>query len=217
MNKINAEYIVFDFNGTLIDDIDICLFLLNKMLKEKGHDGNIEKDRYLSIFTFPIIDYYESAGFKFPEDDFPQLAKEFDLDYRNGFNDLKLFDDVVEVLDFFKKKNKKLIVLSATKQSSLDEELKQKGIYDFFDVVIGIKDIYGRSKVEEAIAFFSSKNIDMNDVVFIGDTLHDNEVAERLKGHSILVARGHQSKERLQAASNALIVDTLKELENIIE
>ncbi len=217
MNKINAEYIVFDFNGTLIDDIDICLFLLNKMLKEKGHDGNIEKDRYLSIFTFPIIDYYESAGFKFPEDDFPQLAKEFDLDYRNGFNNLKLFDDVVEVLNFFKKKNKKLIVLSATKQSSLDEELKQKGIYDFFDAVIGIKDIYGRSKVEEAIAFFSSKNIDMNDVVFIGDTLHDNEVAERLQGHSILVARGHQSKERLQAASNALIVDTLKELENIIE
>ncbi len=217
MNKINAEYIVFDFNGTLIDDIDICLFLLNKMLKEKGHDGNIGKDRYLSIFTFPIIDYYESAGFKFPEDDFPQLAKEFDLDYRNGFNNLKLFDDVVEVLDFFKKKNKKLIVLSATKQSSLDEELKQKGIYDFFDTVIGIKDIYGRSKVEEAIAFFSSKNIDMNDVVFIGDTLHDNEVAERLKGHSILVARGHQSKERLQGASNALIVDTLKELENIIE
>ncbi len=217
MNKTNAEYIVFDFNGTLIDDIDICLFLLNKMLKEKGHDGNIEKDRYLSIFTFPIIDYYESAGFKFPEDDFPQLAKEFDLDYRNGFNDLKLFDDVVEVLDFFRKKNKKLIILSATKQSSLDEELKQKGIYDFFDTVIGIKDIYGRSKVEEAIAFFSSKNIDMNDVVFIGDTLHDNEVAERLQGHSILVARGHQSKERLQGASNALIVDTLKELENIIE
>lgn len=217
MNKINAKHIVFDFNGTLIDDIDICLFLLNKMLKEKGRDGNIEKGRYLSIFTFPIIDYYESAGFKFPEDDFPQLAKEFDIDYRNGFNDLKLFDDVVEVLDFFKKKNKKLIVLSATKQSSLDEELKQKGIYDFFDAVIGIKDIYGRSKVEEAIAFFSSKNINMNDVVFIGDTLHDNEVAERLQGHSILVARGHQSKERLQAASNALIVDTLKELENIIE
>lgn len=217
MNKINAKYIVFDFNGTLIDDIDICLFLLNKMLKEKGRDGNIKKDRYLSIFTFPIIDYYESAGFKFPEDDFPQLAKEFDLDYRNGFSALKLFDDVVEVLDFFKKKNKELIVLSATKQSSLDEELRQKCIYDFFDAVIGIKDIYGRSKVEEAIAFFSSKNIDMNDVVFIGDTLHDNEVAERLQGHSILVARGHQSKERLQAASNALIVDALKELENIIE
>ena len=217
MNKINAKYIVFDFNGTLIDDIDICLFLLNKMLKEKGHEGNIKKDRYLSIFTFPIIDYYESAGFKFPEDDFPQLAKEFDIDYRNSFKDLKLFDDVVEVLSFFENNAKKLIVLSATKQDSLESELKEKKIYDFFDAVIGIKDIYGRSKVEEAIAFFSSKNIDMNDVVFIGDTLHDNEVAERLQGHSILVARGHQSKERLQAASNALIVDTLKELENIIE
>ncbi len=217
MENIKADYIVFDFNGTLIDDLDICLFLLNKMLKEKGHLGNIEKKRYLSIFTFPIIDYYTEAGFNFPDDNFEALAKEFDEDYRNGFNYLKLFDDVIEVLDFFKKKNKKLIVLSATKQSSLEEELKQKGIYDFFDAVIGIKDIYGRSKIEEAKQYFLSSNIDMNNVAFVGDTLHDDEASRALNGSSILVARGHQSKERLQSAKNALIIDTLKELENIIK
>ncbi len=217
MNKINAQYIVFDFNGTLINDIDICLFLLNKMLKEKGHQGNIDKEKYLSIFTFPIIKYYEDAGFIFPEDDFAALAKEFDIDYRNAFPSLNLFDDVVEVLTYFKKMNKHLIVLSATKQTSLEDELKQKRIYDFFDVVIGIKDIFGRSKVDEAVNYFSSLNIDMKDVVFIGDTLHDNEVAEKLVSNSILVARGHQSKQRLLDAKNALVIDTLKELENVIE
>ncbi len=217
MKRIKSQYLVFDFNGTLIDDIDICLNLLNKMLKEKGHDGNISKERYLSLFTFPIIDYYVASGFIFPEDDFPSLAKEFDIDYRDGFKDLKLFDDVVETLNYFKNKNKKLIVLSATKQSSLEDELKQKGIYDYFDAAIGIKDIYGRSKVEEAKQYFSTLDISMDQVTFIGDTLHDNEVSETLHGNSILVARGHQNKERLKEAKNALILDTLKELENIIE
>ncbi len=217
MEKIKSQYLVFDFNGTLIDDIDICLFLLNKMLKEKGHDGNISKERYLSLFTFPIIDYYVASGFVFPEDDFPALAKEFDKDYCDSFKDLKLFPDVKEVLSYFKKKGKKLIILSATKQSTLEIELKEKGVHDFFDAVIGIKDIYGKSKVNEAIEYFSKEKIDMNEVTFIGDTLHDNEVAETLHGSSILISRGHQNKERLLTAKNALVIPSLKELENIIE
>ncbi len=215
MEKINCSTLVFDFNGTLIDDIDICLDLLNKMLKEKGHEGNISKEKYLSIFAFPIIDYYTASGFSFPKDDFPALAKEFDVDYRNGFPELKLFDDVKEVLAYFKGK-KRLIVLSATKQDNLDEELKMNGIYDCFDAVIGIKDIYGRSKVGEAKEYFSKTNIDPKEVVFIGDTLHDDEVAKEIGGRSILVSRGHQNEERLKEAKGALVLKTLKELESII-
>ncbi len=216
MDKINSNTLVFDFNGTLIDDLDICLELLNKMLKEKGHEGNISKEKYLSIFTFPIIDYYTESGFRFPKDDFPSLAKEFDIDYRNAFPNLKLFSDVKEVLAYFHKK-KRLIVLSATKQDNLEEELKMNGIYDYFDAVIGIKDIYGRSKVGEAKEYFSKTNINPEEMTFIGDTLHDDEVAKEIGGKSILVARGHQNKERLSSAKDAIILNSLKELETIIK
>lgn len=185
------------------------------MLIEKGHPGNIDKKKYLSIFTFPVIDYYAESGFHFPEDDFPTLAKEFDQNYRNAFPSLPLFPDVKDVLTFFKEK-KKLIVLSATKQENLEEELKIKGIYDFFDNVIGIKDIFGRSKIAEAKEYFSKQKQDLSKVVFVGDTLHDNEVAKEIGGASILIARGHQSKERLLKAENALVLDSLKELEAIL-
>lgn len=215
MKKITCDTIVFNFNGTLIDDLDICLRLLNEMLIEKGHPGNIDKKKYLSIFTFPVIDYYAKSGFHFPEDDFPALAKEFDQNYRNAFPSLPLFPDVKDVLTFFKGK-KKLIVLSATKQENLEEELKTKGIYDFFDNVIGIKDIFGRSKIAEAKEYFSKKKQDLSKVVFVGDTLHDNEVAKEIGGASILIARGHQSKERLLKAENALVLESLKELEAIL-
>ncbi len=189
--------------------------LLNKMLIEKGHKGNITREKYLSIFTFPIIDYYSAAGFDFPEDDFPSLAKEFDLDYRNAFPSLKLFSDVKDVLSFFNNK-KRLIVLSATKQENLEEELKMNGIDVFFDEVIGIKDIYGRSKVAEAKDYFSKSSIDPKDVVFVGDTLHDDEVSKEIGGHSVLATRGHQSKDRLSRAKDAILIDSLEELKSII-
>lgn len=215
MDKISCNTLVFDFNGTLVDDIDICLELLNKMLKERNHDGNISKEKYFSIFTFPIIEYYRRAGFVFPEDDFDALAVEFHQDYENAFPLQKPFPDVIDVLNHFKK-NKRLMVLSATKQDQLENELKILGIYEYFEEIIGIKDILGKSKINEAKDFFSREEIDPNDVVFVGDTLHDAEVAKEIGGHSILISRGHQNLETLQQSKNSLILNTLEELKDII-
>lgn len=215
MDKISCNTLVFDFNGTLVDDIDICLELLNKMLKERNHDGNISKEKYFSIFTFPIIEYYRRAGFVFPEDDFDALAVEFHQDYENAFPLQKPFPDVIDVLNHFKK-NKRLIVLSATKQDQLEHELKILGIFEYFEEIIGIKDILGKSKINEAKDFFLREEIDPNDVVFIGDTLHDAEVAKEIGGHSILISRGHQNLETLQQSKDSLILNTLEELKGII-
>ena len=214
---MNIDNLVFDFNGTLVDDVDICLFLLNKMLKEKGHAGNISKEKYLSIFTFPIIKYYERSGFVFPEDNFDELAKEFDNDYNLAFPSLKLFPDVIDTLTHFKNEGKKLIVLSATKQDNLEDELKMLGIYSFFDAVIGIKDIFGRSKINEAKEYFSSNDIDANKTAFIGDTLHDAEVASSLNGHSILVSRGHQDLNTLKTSKESIILNSLEDIRTIIK
>lgn len=45
--------IFFDFNGTIINDVDLCLNILNEMLKENGLEP-ITLERYREIFTFPI-------------------------------------------------------------------------------------------------------------------------------------------------------------------
>lgn len=206
--------LVFDFNGTLVNDVYICHFLLNKMLKEKGHEP-ISKEKYLDIFTFPIIEYYTRSGFVFPEDDFDSLAVQFHKDYDEAFPSLKLFDDVLDVLSYYKQ-NKRIVVLSATRQDKLENELKMLGIFEYFDNVVGIKDILGYSKLNEASEFFSKERIDPENVAFIGDTLHDAEVANVIGGHSILIARGHQSLNVLKQAKDSLILSTLEELKTII-
>lgn len=215
MDKISCDTLVFDFNGTLVNDIDICLELLNKMLKERGHDGNISKERYFSIFTFPIIEYYRRAGFIFPEDDFNALATEFHNDYDAAFKYQKLFPDVIDVLNYFKK-DKRLIVLSASRQDKLENELEMLGISKYFNAIIGIKDILGKSKINEAKEFFGKERIKPDDIIFIGDTLHDAEVAKEIGGHSILIARGHQNLEILKQSKNSIILNNLEELKNIV-
>ena len=75
--------IFFDFNGTIINDVDLCISLLNEMLLNKNHP-TIERDEYFNIFTFPIIEYYKKAGFTFENYSFEELANYFIKPLANG-------------------------------------------------------------------------------------------------------------------------------------
>lgn len=211
---MDIKTLVFDYNGTLIDDRWLCLELLNKMLRSSGHP-EVSEERYLEIFTFPIIDYYRKAGFLFPpegKDDFDGLAKGFDQEYRVRFKECSLFPDVIETLTKYRGR-KRLILLSATKTSSLIEQAKTLGILSYFDGVIGIGDIFAKSKLEEAKLYFSlHSEIDLASTLFIGDTVHDVEVGKALKGQTAVVSRGHQSKKVLLASHPDFFFPTLKSL-----
>ena len=56
------DYLVLDFNGTIIDDVDLCLNILNHLLEERDYK-KVSLEEYKHIFTFPIKKYYINAGF----------------------------------------------------------------------------------------------------------------------------------------------------------
>lgn len=202
--------LIFDFNGTLVDDLDLCLDILNRMLVSNGHEP-VTKQQYLDVFNFPIRDYYAAVGFDLEgKEPFEELAKVFDAEYRAQFPSLSLFGDVMKVLSRFEKKYR-LMVLSATKQKELENQVRFLGIDKYFSALIGIKDIYAFSKVSAGQNYFDKHpELKQEQVLFIGDTLHDAEVAKALHGDCVLVARGHQSRKRLEKA--APVVDTLEDL-----
>ena len=75
--------IVFDFNGTIINDVDLCINLLNEMLVMKNHQ-EVRREDYFDIFTFPIIEYYKKAGFDFVGYTFEELANYFINKYKSA-------------------------------------------------------------------------------------------------------------------------------------
>ncbi|MDL2292487.1 HAD-IA family hydrolase [Acholeplasma sp. OttesenSCG-928-E16] len=194
------KYIIWDFNGTILDDVDLCLDLLNEMLTEEGHPV-VTKKRYLDIFTFPVIDYYKKAGFDFKKSSFEDLAVRFINRYQKKSLSQKLYKNVVDTIKRFKEKGYKNIVLSASKHDNLIEQLKHFKIYDLFDDHLGTKDIYAKSKLDIAKDYFKNNNINPKDVLMIGDTLHDANIARKLGVDVILHINGHQSKNRLKRYS----------------
>ena len=81
------KHIVWDWNGTLLDDRWLCIEAINSVLKSRNMPLVSDKD-YRNLFCFPVIEYYEKLGFDFTEERFP--IPEFLEYYKNRFEDCKL-------------------------------------------------------------------------------------------------------------------------------
>ena len=209
------KYIFFDFNGTIIDDVDLCLELLNKLLAGQNKPL-VTKKRYKEIFTFPIIKYYEAAGVDFNIESFESLAVKFIDEYQPRSLECGLFPNIKDTIKYFKDNGIKTYILSASERNNLLEQCTHYGIVDIFDDILGIDNIHASSKVDIAIDFVKKNNINCDEAIFIGDTLHDFEVSKCLGMKCYLVSCGHQSVDVLKKA-NVTILDTINDLRGIID
>ena len=62
--------IVWDFNGTLLDDIRAGIDAVNEMLARRDLATIQSVEQYRELFCFPIIDYYAKLGFDFEKEDY---------------------------------------------------------------------------------------------------------------------------------------------------
>ena len=203
------KYIIYDFNGTILDDVDVCIDCLNAMIKKYLKRDFVSREEYLEIFTFPVIDYYKNAGFTFEDVSFEIIGKEWIEMYQSLKNEYSLADGIVDMLKTNLEKGYKNIILSASKQDNLITQCKELGIDEYFDAILGIGDIYAGSKEHIAKEWIKDKNPD--DCIFIGDTIHDLDVAKAMGVRCALVANGHQAKHRLEAVHSE-VYNNLKEV-----
>ena len=203
------ETIIWDWNGTLLDDVDLCIASINRLLADRGQP-ELSKAAYREIFTFPVRDYYLRAGFDFDAESFDDVAVEFIDLYRSGLGQCTIFPDAEPVLGHFRRQGYRQYLISAMEHSFLMETLRHCGLDHYFDDYSGIADHYADGKTAMAKEFIREKGIDPKRTLFIGDTLHDLEVAEQAGMACLLVASGHQSEFRLMR-SGCQVVGNLNE------
>lgn len=202
--------IIWDWNGTLLNDLDLCIDSINSLLKKRSLKL-LTHDSYKEVFSFPVRNYYQAIGFDFSKEDFEIPAKEFIDLYDSRVKNCALHLSAVEVLESFKIKGYQQFVLSAMKQPMLEKTLKHNGIFHFFEGVAGLNDHYAVSKMERGRELIREFEVKTDDTWMIGDTNHDFEVASELGIKCVLVADGHQSYERLKE-TGAKVVSSLSEL-----
>lgn len=204
--------IIWDFNGTLLNDMQVCIDCMNVMLRKRGL-APLDLPRYREIFTFPVREYYNELGFDFTKEPFDIPAHQFIDLYRENLHLAPLQPGVEDILTYFREKGFRQVILSAMEQEFLEETLKMKNIHGYFERICGITNHLGEGKLEMAKELMAGLNGNGHDFVMIGDTLHDYEVASGCGIPCVLIAIGHQSHSRLKSL-DCLIIDEMNQLKD---
>lgn len=207
------SHILWDFNGTLLDDMKAGIDSTNILLDARSLPLIESVDAYRRVFGFPVIDYYKRLGFDFEKETYEAVAHEWVALYLENAKKSRLYDGASDVLKAVKARGIEQIILSATEKKMLEGQLLSLGIREYFSDVLGLGDIYAHSKIELGRAWMNKTRPAR--AVLIGDTEHDYEVARGIGAECILVAGGHQSKERLEACG-ARVLDDIKEIIKIL-
>ena len=208
------KHIIWDWNGTLIDDAWLCVEILNNILKKRGLNA-ITIDDYREHFTFPVRDYYIKLGFDFSVEPFEVCGMEFIHDFKNRKFEASLYTQMESILDKLTKIGISHSILSAQNQTLLDETVAHYQLQNKFEGVNGLDDHYAHSKVNIGIFWIETLSYDHKEVIMIGDTVHDYEVAQAMGTDCILISSGHNSRERLEN-TGALVLDSPLEITEVL-
>lgn len=211
---IKYTHIIWDWNGTLLNDIGASLASVNDMLEMRGMEP-IDIVRYRECISVPIKGFYEKV-FDLENEDYSEVLRQYNEGYLFHLKDCGLTEGACEALDFFESQGAKQIIVSSSNNAQLCENVRKYGVWEKFDAVLGAADYMATSKIERAVDYLKKEGARSENVLVIGDLEHDAELAREIGAECVLLSSGHEKPERL-AAANAPVIDDLHELISIVQ
>ena len=204
------KHIIWDWNGTLLNDRLFCIEIMNGVLRRRNMKEMTES-WFLDNFTFPVIEYYRKLGFDFEKEPFSVSGSEFIQDYMARLHEPDLHEGVHQTLGKIEASGITQSLLSAASQTMLDSIIHRHEIDGYFLKIIGQDDHYAYGKEEAGKAWMDQLHYGPHEVLFVGDTLHDLDVANAIGADCVLLSHGHASREKLEKSGRD-VYDNLEDL-----
>jgi phosphoglycolate phosphatase len=208
------SHVIWDWNGTLLDDAAICVQVLNQVLAKYGK-SKTTLSQYRAQFVFPVKDYYSQLGFDFSRESYDTVADDYIALYRARQMDCPLQDGAREVLAECRTAGLGQSILSAYHQDLLVEVVGHFGLAGFFARLAGLGDYFASSKVAQGRRLIQDLDLPPSRILMVGDTLHDAHVAHDLGVDCVLVGNGHQDPSRLQACGLP-VLDSIRQVPGLL-
>jgi phosphoglycolate phosphatase len=216
------KYVVFDFDGTIVDSRSQFIKAFNDVAAKFGF-RKIRGDEldYLSSMSVKVsfAERYRMLGFplyKLPLAliKAPRAAKEIRENLRKGISTLKEFDGMREVFFKLKKSGYKLAIISTNSASNIEEFLKRNNL-EIFDRIFSSKGLFGKGYTIKK--FLSKMKIEKEEMIYIGDELRDIVACQKTGVDIISVSWGYNSQDTLKQGNPQFIALSPDELTEMVD
>ncbi len=211
-----ALHIVWDWNGTLLNDLELVVQSVSESISRFGH-APIDSDAYRDHYTRPVRSFYDSLfGRPVGDMEWSDLNKIFHEVYYAGVDSARLADDAVVVLDGAAGLGIGQSLLSMSTHEHLVPTVRAHGIEGYFSLITGLEQPSGQVKAEYLKRHLLHQDVDPRTVVVVGDTPDDHIAAQSVGARSILYDGGSHHRDVLEA-QGVPVVDTLTEVLDMID
>ncbi len=200
--------VIFDWSGTLVDDLPAVLEATNHVLVMAGQ-APMALDRFRAEFRLPFAGFYLEHT---PHIPMVQLEEWFHAKFRQVQGVVVELPHAREFLEFCRARGLKTLLLSTMHPEHFAAQVRVNHFDEFLDhPYLGIWD--KRGKIREIL---QAHGLDPKETIFVGDMVHDIEAARHGGVCSVAVLTGYTRAAALRAAGADLMVEHLGELREIL-
>ncbi len=190
LSAMSTTHVVWDWNGTLLDDLAIVIESLNVGIGHFGV-GPIGEEGYRDHFTRPVRSFYDSLlGRAVTDMEWAHLDKTFHDEYFRRVGDAPLATDAIEALDRVERMGCRQSLLSMTTHQQLVDIVTSHGIADRFVRIDGLTEATGGLKAMHLRRHLEMMGVDPAGVVVVGDTPDDAVAARHVGARAVLYDGG---------------------------
>jgi phosphoglycolate phosphatase len=203
------QNVIFDWSGTLVDDLPAVWAVTNEVLAEFGL-SELTLDQFRTHFCLPFEVFYRDFAVQIP---LAKLEERFHARFPLRQLSVTELPHAREFLKFCRRHRMRTFVLSTVIGEYYSAQSKALGFGDLIDhSYLGARD-----KRIEIGGLLRTHGLQPEETLFIGDMQHDIEAAHHGGVHSCAVLTGYNRLEQLRASGPDLIVEHLGELQRILE
>jgi len=201
------EAVVWDFNGTILDDVELVVWSVNEVLRARGLPA-VDVAFHREHFSFPLEGYYLRLGIDIDSEGIAAVSAEYHRHYMEHVSACGIHAGAHNALELVREAGVRQYVLSAMHEPKLWACLAALKLVDYFNGVYGLPDIEAAGKEQRAHDLIREKQLIPERTLYIGDTSHDLDVAVAAGFESISVAIGHESVRRLSEYGQPVLADS---------
>ena len=208
----NIKYIVFDFDGTLVDTIDMAINIFNKIAHEYNLKQIEEEDRIALTTQKPkdLMKIYEVTQLKVV-----LLLLRIRKEMGKNLSDLKIVSDIKETLQELKQSGFRLGILTSNSKNNVGIFLENNCLADIVDFIYSGKSLFGKDKVMKSM--LEQEKISKDEIIYVGDEIRDIEASRKVGIPIISVSWGLNTREILESFKPDLMAHTPKDLPGCIQ
>lgn len=205
--------ILWDFNGTVMDDMGASVGAVNAMCARRGLP-QITPEWYTLHLVMPLQQFYANIGFDMQKEQLENVSAEFQQECQKFPR--PVFSEVLEALEQFKQQGMRQLLFSSLHHDTLMQQAGDRGILHYFEDVVGRRDRSLGGKEQAAAAYLKEHGISPKEVLVVGDLTTDYDMACYVGSPCALIEKGHQHRSILSKTS-AYVLQNAGEIGALLE